>query len=37
MKAMDNLGRRSVLSCPDCGGVMWEIDEDDVTRYRCPT
>jgi hypothetical protein len=34
MNAMDNLGRRSVLSCPDCGGVMWEIDEDDVTRYR---
>jgi two-component system, chemotaxis family, protein-glutamate methylesterase/glutaminase len=35
MDAMDGLGRRSVLSCPDCGGVMWEIDEDDVVRYRC--
>jgi two-component system chemotaxis response regulator CheB len=35
MHDMDGLGRRSVLSCPDCGGVMWEIDEDDVIRYRC--
>jgi len=35
MYAMDNLGRRSVLSCPDCGGVMWEIHEGDLARYRC--
>lgn len=35
MDAMDGLGPRSVLACPDCGGVMWEIDEDDVVRYRC--
>jgi len=27
MDEMDALGRRSVLACPDCGGVMWEIDE----------
>ena len=35
MNEMDGLGRRSVLSCPDCGGVMWEIDEGNVIRYRC--
>lgn len=35
MKEMDRIGRRSVLSCPDCGGVMWEIDEGDLVRYRC--
>ena len=35
MKEMDKIGRRSVLSCPDCGGVMWEIDEGDLVRYRC--
>jgi two-component system, chemotaxis family, protein-glutamate methylesterase/glutaminase len=34
-KVMDGLGRRSTLVCPDCGGVMWEIDEGDVVRYRC--
>lgn len=32
---MDGLGRRSVLACPDCHGVMWEIDEGDLVRYRC--
>lgn len=35
MDEMDGLGRRSVLACPDCGGVMWEIDEGDMLRYRC--
>jgi two-component system, chemotaxis family, protein-glutamate methylesterase/glutaminase len=32
---MDTLGERSVLACPDWGGVMWEIDEGEVIRYRC--
>jgi two-component system chemotaxis response regulator CheB len=32
---MDRIGRRSVLSCPDCGGVMWEMDEGELTRFRC--
>jgi len=32
---LDGIGRRSVLACPDCGGVMWEIDEEDLVRYRC--
>jgi two-component system chemotaxis response regulator CheB len=32
---LDGIGRRSVLACPDCGGVMWEIDEEDSVRYRC--
>ena len=32
---MDEIGRRSVLACPDCGGVMWEIDDEDLSRYRC--
>jgi two-component system chemotaxis response regulator CheB len=35
MDAMDAIGRPSVLACPDCGGVMWEIDEDGMPRYRC--
>jgi two-component system, chemotaxis family, protein-glutamate methylesterase/glutaminase len=35
MEELDRLGHRSVLACPDCGGVMWEIDEGDLVRYRC--
>src|SRR5690242_17173476 len=35
MSTMDRIGRRSVLTCPDCNGVMWEIDEAEVVRYRC--
>ena len=35
MGDLDHIGARSVLSCPECQGVMWEIDEGNLTRYRC--
>lgn len=35
MSEMDRIGRRSVLTCPDCNGVMWEINEGELTHYRC--
>jgi two-component system chemotaxis response regulator CheB len=35
MSEMDRIGRRSVLACPECHGAMWEIDEDNLIRYRC--
>jgi two-component system chemotaxis response regulator CheB len=35
METMDRIGRRSLLTCPDCNGVMWEVNEGDLLRYRC--
>jgi two-component system, chemotaxis family, protein-glutamate methylesterase/glutaminase len=28
-------GKPSVFGCPDCGGVLWEIDDDKMLRFRC--
>jgi len=36
--AMDELEPRGVPSafaCPDCQGVLWEVREGDLVRYRC--
>lgn len=37
---MENLwavGQSSGLTCPDCGGGLWEIKESKPLRYRCHT
>ena len=36
-RGMEILGDRSVLACPDCHGVLWEIKDGDLARYRCHT
>jgi two-component system chemotaxis response regulator CheB len=28
-------GERSLFSCPDCGGVLYELEENGILRYRC--
>ena len=28
-------GSPSTYGCPDCGGVLWEMREGDVMRFRC--
>lgn len=28
-------GTSSPYSCPDCGGVLWEMDDEGLLRFRC--
>ncbi|HVX37954.1 MAG TPA: chemotaxis protein CheB [Gemmatimonadaceae bacterium] len=39
LEAMDETaahpGTPSAFGCPDCGGVLWEIRDGDLVRYRC--
>jgi two-component system chemotaxis response regulator CheB len=28
-------GQPSVYSCPDCGGVLWELEDPELLRFRC--
>jgi two-component system chemotaxis response regulator CheB len=28
-------GNPSQFACPECGGVLWEIDQSGLLRYRC--
>lgn len=32
---MDDLGKASAYSCPECGGVLWEVDDPELLRFRC--
>lgn len=28
-------GHPSPYACPECGGVLWEIKDDEIMRFRC--
>jgi len=28
-------GEPSIFTCPDCGGTLWEVDDDATLRFRC--
>ncbi|SDH42668.1 chemotaxis protein CheB [Variovorax sp. OV700] len=39
-RAVENLkaiGKPSMFSCPDCGGVLFELNDKRLVRYRCHT
>jgi two-component system, chemotaxis family, protein-glutamate methylesterase/glutaminase len=29
------LGEPSTFSCPECGGVLWDLGDEDLRRFRC--
>ncbi|HMF47521.1 MAG TPA: chemotaxis protein CheB, partial [Candidatus Saccharimonadales bacterium] len=31
----DRPGTPSVYGCPDCGGTLWELQDDEWLRFRC--
>jgi len=37
MTSDDHPGTPSAFSCPECGGVLWELHEGDLIRFRCRT
>ena len=28
-------GRSSAVTCPECGGVLWELQKDSIVHFRC--
>ncbi|MEM5446503.1 chemotaxis protein CheB [Paraburkholderia sp. BR10936] len=34
---LDNVGERTALTCPECGGTLWQIKNARPRRYRCHT
>jgi two-component system chemotaxis response regulator CheB len=37
MTSDDHPGAPSAFSCPECGGVLWELRDGDLVRFRCRT
>jgi len=35
IEQVEDLGNLSKISCPDCGGSLWEMNDNGFTRYRC--
>lgn len=33
--SVEKLGTVSKLTCPDCHGALWEINDDEMLRFRC--
>lgn len=37
METLKTIAKPSPFSCPDCGGVLFELDDKRLVRYRCHT
>ena len=37
MQNSNRPGRPSPFGCPDCGGVLWELEQEKLIHFRCRT
>ncbi|MBW4330814.1 chemotaxis protein CheB [Stakelama sp. CBK3Z-3] len=37
MESEESLGELSPYNCPDCNGVLWQIEDGPMLRFRCHT
>jgi two-component system chemotaxis response regulator CheB len=37
IEEVSRIGHQVPLTCPDCGGSLWEVNEGRVLRFRCHT
>ena len=37
VEQVSQIGHQIPLTCPDCGGSLWEMDHGHVQRFRCHT
>ncbi|MFB2893988.1 chemotaxis protein CheB [Aerosakkonemataceae cyanobacterium BLCC-F50] len=37
VQSQERPGKESPYSCPECGGVLWEINNSNFLRFRCRT
>lgn len=35
--ALDSIASRATITCPDCGGAMWQLRDGPPLRFRCHT
>ncbi len=35
IEEIERIADTSVFACPDCGGNLWEMKDDNIKRYRC--
>ena len=37
IETLQPLGENSLYTCPDCGGNLWDVQDEKIKRYRCFT
>ncbi|MBE9228180.1 chemotaxis protein CheB [Phormidium sp. LEGE 05292] len=37
VQSLERPGKESPYSCPECGGVLWELNNGNFLRFRCRT